>query len=283
MKFYKIFIIILYSCNVIAQSNNVIPIRDTCLFRIHVGFNVAGGRLRATTQGDLTPTQNFLFSKINKGLFNLALPDVQFILKDKIGINAGFLFFQNSTDSKTLEAGYKETEPYYYTTIANASYESGSSPLMDRYNFTFVKCGLMGFLRPCRNMVVLPFVNALFLVEGTYPELKINYKEPNSNYMFERTFYTESVNAKGINVGFSSRVYLSGNPRARKTSSIYAETTIGFNYIQTTGNTFYKDKDLYGDEIVNSGTAIRKDFKTLYIGIGFGGDLHKLARKNVKQ
>lgn len=270
--------LIFISASLKAQNSVRNGDRDTCLFRIDVGLNVDFHYMKSSTNENLTSTQNLLLNSMEKNPTSLSLPDIQIILKDKIGLSAGINFMSIATDKKKIENSYAATEKYYYTQLKNNTYESGTSPVESKFSFTMLNIGVVGFIRTYRNLVLLPSINSLINIESNYPEFQIRYKEPNSNYMFTRTYYSENIKAKGLNANLKGRLYFKTTDITRNFGSMFLALNIGYTYMKTSAITSYSDKDIFGDTYYHSKTNVNKDFQSFYIGFSFGFDFHKIDK-----
>lgn len=273
MRYILLFLIINYTLQ--AQTNVSDGDRDTSLLRIDFGLNFDYHYVWSNTKGQLGATQDVLYKNVAHELISFTVPDVQIILKDKLGISTGFYFLSGSSDSKKIEEFYQSTEKTYYTQLANADYAGGRSPVRGDYNFSTFKLGALGFFRTYRNLVLIPSINYLMNIESRYPEFEIRYKEPGSNYMFTRTFYAEHVSCKGGNANLRAMLYFNSFGGKKNVGGAIIGFNIGYSYLKSSAEVRYKDKDIYNIETISPSTKVNKDFSSIYIGFILGVTFHR--------
>ena len=60
--------------------------------------------------------------------------------------------------------------------------------------------------------------------------------------------------------------------------NIFLEASVGYTYLNTSANTLYSDKDIYGAVSYGMPKGVQKDFHSIYIGGSVGFDLHKVVK-----
>lgn len=281
MRTFTVIYFIIISNIIFSQSNEKFADHEPCNFRIDASFSLGYGYGWFNKINSLPSSADLLLNNSNHGFTFLTLPDIQFILKDKLGLSTGFDFINGSTNDKKIIKEFQNTEPYYYTQIPSDEYNRSYSSLAGKYNFKFFKLGLIGFNRISKKLVLIPSINWLFNLESTYPEFQIKYKEPNSNYMFTRSFTSNNVKVNGLKIGLNSRIYYYFD-KPKKHVSSYIEAKIELIYLQSKASFFYEDTDIYSKASVSTPISITNNFLFLNVGISFLGiDLKWKKKKDV--